>query len=403
MSAHDNFRSTVNRWLDRNFPRELAHQSPEAASDEQGLLWEAWRQRLADEGWGAPTWPREYGGADLSQEEATVLREEFAKRGAVNHIPILANMGVTMVGPTILEYGTDLQKQKHLEAIARGEIAWCLGLSEPNAGSDLVSLSTKAVADGDQFVINGQKIWTTRAHESQWCGAVVRTDPKAKKHHGISFVMLPMDQAGVETRRIGLISGSSPFCETFFSDAIAEKTDLLGELNDGWSVVKRLLQHERQSQTGMVKRPSVIQFDSLHERAKRYVGIDEKGQLADADLRSRIADNLMHEQAHRLTVARIAAEAAGNPQVNATASILKNSNTVLRQTQAELTIEVMGLQGLGWEGEGDDAFQQEELAIVREWLQGKATSIVGGTYEVQKNIISKNILGLPETTQKGER
>ncbi len=401
MSRDTSFKATVNEWLDRNFPSELAHRSPDTADEELRPVWELWRQRLADQGWGAPTWPIEYGGAALSPDQATLLRDAFSERGAINPIPILANMGVTMVGPTILEYGTDAQKEKHLKPTARGEVAWCLGLSEPNAGSDLASLRTKAVDVGDQFVINGQKIWTTRAHESQWCGAVVRTDPAAKKHDGISFVMLPMDQEGVEARRIGLISGSSPFCETYFNDAIAEKADLLGELNDGWSVVKRLLQHERQSQTGTVKRPSVIQSESLHERAKRYVGLDQHGRLRDADLRSRVADNLMHEEAHRLTVERIAAEAAGNPRVSAAASILKNSNTVLRQTQAELTLEILGHRGLGWES-GSGQFEDDELALTREWLQGKSASIVGGTYEVQNNIISKNILGLPETTQKND-
>ena len=395
------FTAELNDWLDEHFPQALAYQSPDSADDRLEPLWELWRQRLAERGWGAPTWPVEYGGAALSQEQAAEMRVAFSKRGAVNHIPILANMGVTMVGPTILEYGTEAQKAKHLAPTARGEIAWCLGLSEPNAGSDLASLSTKAVLEGDRFVINGQKIWTTRAHESQWCGAVVRTDPAASKHRGISFVMLPMDQEGVDARQIRLISGSSPFCETFFSDAAAEKSDLLGELNDGWAVVKRLLQHERQSQTGTVKRPSVIQAEPLQDRAKRYVGVDAQGRLADADLRARVAENLMHESAHQLTVARIAAESAGNPQVSAAASILKNSNTILRQSQAELTLEIMGSLGLGWEA-GNAQFSEEALAITREWLQGKATSIVGGTYEVQNNIISKNILGLPETTQKND-
>ncbi len=397
--TQENFRNTVNQWLDNNFPDELAHQAPDAADAAQLEIWETWRQRLAEAGWGAPTWPKEYGGAALSHDQATMLREEFSKRGALNHIPILANMGVTMVGPTILDYGTEAQKKKHLPATARGEIAWCLGLSEPNAGSDLASLATKAELAGDQFVINGQKIWTTRAHQSQWCGAVVRTDPSATKHNGISFVMLPMDQDGVEPRLIRLISGSSPFCETFFNDARADKADLLGELNDGWAVVKRLLQHERQSQTGTVKRPSIIQQEPLYERAKRYLQMDEQGRLADADLRTRIAENLMQENAHKLTVARIAAEAAGNPKVSAAASILKNSNTIIRQAQAELTLEIMGSQGLYWESSGDNP-GEEELAITREWLQGKSASIVGGTFEVQNNIISKNILGLPETTQK---
>jgi len=306
-------------------------------------------------------------------------------------------MGVTMVGPTVLEYGTDEQKQKHLPGIASGEVRWCLGLSEPNAGSDLASLATKAVDEGDYFVLNGQKIWTSGADISQWCGALVRTDSNAKKRDGISFVMLPMDQEGVQTKPIRLIAGASPFCETFFTDARAEKTDLLGDLNDGWSVVKRLLQHERQSQTSARGAPA-NKADSLQEVAKKYVGTDGEGRLADADLRTRVANHLMDAQAHGLTVARITAEARGNPKVSAAASILKNSATKVAQTKSELTMELMGNQGIGWEG---DHFTSNELNNVREWLSGKAISIYGGSYEVQNNIISKNILGLPETTQKG--
>lgn len=165
---------------------------------------ETWRQRLAEKGWGAPTWPTEYGGAGLSHPEAKVISQEMAKMGAFNPIPLMAGMGVTMVGPTVLEYGTEEQKAKHLPGIASGEIRWCLGLSEPNAGSDLASLQTKAVEDGDNYVINGQKIWTSGADISQWCGALVRTDPGAEKRKGISFVMLPMDQEGVQPSRFSL-------------------------------------------------------------------------------------------------------------------------------------------------------------------------------------------------------
>lgn len=396
----DGFRSEVSEWVHANFPSALSgfDLGAESPSD-KGVSAEfrAWRQALADKGWGTPTWPKEYGGAGLSDPEAKVIRQEIAKAGAFNPIPPMTGMGVTMVGPTILEYGTDEQKTKHLPGIASGEVRWCLGLSEPNAGSDLASLATKAVDEGDAFILNGQKIWTSGAHISQWCGAVVRTDPKAKKRDGISFVMLPMDQKGVETRLIKLISGASPFCETFFSDARADKSDLLGDLNDGWSVVKRLLQHERQSQTSAPSAPKIDE-EPLYEQAKRYVGTLEDGTLADADLRLRVIENLMDAEAHKLTVSRITAEAKGQVKVSAAASILKNSMTRVAQTKAELTLEMMGNQGIGWEGE---QFSEDELRSVRDWLMGKAMSIYGGSAEIQNNIISKNILGLPETTQQG--
>jgi alkylation response protein AidB-like acyl-CoA dehydrogenase len=306
-------------------------------------------------------------------------------------------MGVTMVGPTILEYGTDDQKERHLRGIASGKVRWCLGLSEPNAGSDLASLKTRAEDKGDHFVLNGSKVWTSGADISDWCGALVRTEPQAPKRDGISFVLLPMRQEGVRTRPIRLISGASPFCETFFTDAKADRKDLLGPLNEGWSVVKRLLQHERQSQT-TAGGPGGREVTPLQELAKRYVGVTPDGQLDDPDLRIRLARHLMDSTAHRLTAERIAAEARGNVVVSAAASIMKNSATSVAQVKAELTLEMMGNRGLGWDG---DAFSAQELASVREWLWGKAISIYGGSYEVQNNIISKNILGLPETTQKG--
>lgn len=394
------FRASVRDWVTANLPPSIVGKGMDLegeASDDVKADMDLWRQRLAEKGWGAPTWPKEYGGAGLDHPEAKIISQEMAKQGGFNPIPLLAGMGVTMVGPTILEYGTDDQKERHLPGIASGEIRWCLGLSEPNAGSDLAGLATKAVDEGDHFVLNGQKVWTSGADISQWCGAVVRTDPNAPKRDGISFVMLPMDQDGVETRPIQLISGASPFCETFFNDARADKTDLLGDLNDGWSVVKRLLQHERQSQTAAGGRPGGPK-ESLADKAKRYVGANDDGSLADADLRTRIVRQMMAEQAHGLTVSRITAEARGQVKVSAAASILKNSATAIAQGNAELKMEVMGSQGFGWEGNN---FEAEELESVRDWLWGKAISIYGGSYEVQNNIISKNILGLPETTQKG--
>jgi alkylation response protein AidB-like acyl-CoA dehydrogenase len=400
-NALEEFEATTREWVKENFPASLVGAAMGLAEEADGSTkadFELWRQRLADKGWGAPTWPVEYGGAGLSHPEAKIVSHEMAKIGAFNPIPLMAGMGVTMVGPTVLEYGTDDQKERHLKGIASGEVRWCLGLSEPGAGSDLASLSTRAVDNGDSFVLNGQKAWTSGADISQWCGALVRTDASVKKRDGISFVMLPMDQAGVTTRPIQLISGASPFCETYFDDARAEKADLLGDLNKGWSVVKRLLQHERQSQTQARGPGGGTRKASIQDKAKAYAGTDANGALADADLRIRLADHLMDSQAHALTVNRITAEARGKVEVSAAASILKNSATKIAQTKNELTMEFMGTQGVGWEG---DNYSAEELNNVRDWLWGKAISIYGGSFEVQNNIISKNILGLPETTQKG--
>jgi alkylation response protein AidB-like acyl-CoA dehydrogenase len=350
----------------------------------------AWKRRMGAKGWGTPTWPAAYGGGGLSPQKARVLQQEMSRIGAFN--PLMAGMGVTMIGPTILDYGTEAQKRRHIPPIVRGDVRWCVGYSEPNAGSDLASLQMKCEDGGDHWIVNGQKIWTSGAQWSDWCGALVRTDPTVKKHDGISFLLIDMHQPGVTVKPIALIAGASPFCETFFTDARAEKDAVLGELNVGWTVGKRLLQHERASQTGSAMGG---RSTPLQEIAKRYVGLDADGHLSDSDLRTRLAQHLMDAKAHGLTLARAQAEARGNADPTNAASVLKNAATVVAQTRAELMVEIMGAGGLGWEGEG---FAPEELESVRGWLGGKAMSIYGGSSEIQNNIISKRILGLPDTT-----
>jgi alkylation response protein AidB-like acyl-CoA dehydrogenase len=353
-----------------------------------------WKERMADKGWAAPTWPAKFGGGGLSSAQARVVQQEMARAGAFN--PMVQGMGITMIGPTILDYGTEAQKQKHIPPIVRGEVQWCVGYSEPGAGSDLASLQTKCEDKDDHWLINGSKIWTSGAQFSDWCGALVRTDFKAKKHDGISFILLDMHQAGVETRPIKLIAGASPFCETFFTDATAPKDALLGELNKGWTVGKRLLQHERASQTGGGNPMGAGRQAPLQGLAKSYVGADEQGRIADLELRTRLTQHLMDARAHGLTLVRAIAESRGNNEPSNANSVLKNSATHVAQTRAELTLEIMGAQGLGWEG---DAFKSDELEAVRGWLGGKAMSIYGGSAEIQNNIVSKRILGLPDTTQ----
>jgi alkylation response protein AidB-like acyl-CoA dehydrogenase len=397
-TALEEFRAEARAWLDANFPASLKGKAgvmmalmdgPEAQGDIK-----LWQQRLGEKGWGTPTWPAEYGGGGLDGQQARVLQQEMNRAGAFNALSF--GMGITMVGPTILDYGTEDQKKKHLPPIIKGEVRWCIGYSEPNAGSDLASLQMKCEDKGDHYLINGSKIWTSGAQYSDWCGALVRTDPSAKKKHdGISFILIDMRQPGVETRPIKLIAGASPFCETFFTDAKASKDSILGQLNVGWTVGKRLLQHERASQMGTSMGGRVVPLEDL---AKQYVGVDEKGRIADSDLRTRLTKHAIDARAHAQTLARIAAETKGGSNANTTASILKNSATWVAQTRAELTLEIMGQQGLGWEG---DAFKREEIEAVRGWLSGKAMSIYGGSQEIQNNIITKAILGLPETTQQG--
>ncbi len=394
----ETFRGEAQAWLAANFPAALRGKAGEAmALMEGGTVagdMATWRNRLADKGWTTPTWPTEYGGGGLSVLQARVLQQEMDKVGAFNPIHSIG-MGITMIGPTILDYGTPEQKKRHIPPIVKGEVRWCVGYSEPGAGSDLASLTTKCEDAGDHWRINGSKIWTSGAQYADWCGALVRTDT-SKKHEGISFLLIDMHQPGIETRPIKLMAGASPFCETFFTDARAAKDDMLSDINKGWSVGKRLLQHERASQTGAGGGMGGGRSTPLQDMAKTYVGADEAGRIADSDLRTRVARHLMDSKAHSLTIARATAEARGNANPGNAASVLKNSATNVAQTRSELTLEIMGHQGLGWEGE---AFTTDELQTVRGWLSGKAMSIYGGSAEIQNNIISKRILGLPDATQ----
>ena len=336
----------------------------------------------------------DFGGSDLealrSEARACVIQQELGRAGAYNPI---GGMGVMMFGPTLLEYGTEAQKQEHIPKIVKGEVQWCQGFSEPGAGSDLAALSTKCEDKGDHFQINGQKIWTSGAQFADWCFCLVRTDT-SKKHEGISFVLFTMHQPGVEVRPIPLIAGNSPFCETFFTDARAEKKDLVGPLNGGWTIAKRLLQHERGGLSG--GGGGFGGGRGLVELAKHYVGVDDQGRIADPDLRTRITALEIEGRSFQQTAVRAMLESKGNSGPSAATSIMKNAGTQWMQARHEITLEIMGHQGLGWEGED---FTAEELGAVRGWLGGKAFTIYGGSQEVQSNIISKRILGLPDLTQ----
>ena len=390
----EGFRSHVRTWVMENFPAELKGAGAMMMREERTEptpAMETWRKAVGELGWGTPTWPKQYGGGGLSSAEARIVQGEFARAGAYNPI---SGMGIMMFGPTLLEYGTEAQKLEHIPRICKAEVQWCQGFSEPGAGSDLASLQTKAEDKGDHYIINGQKIWTSGAQYADWCFCLVRTDT-SKKHEGISFVLFTMHQPGVETRPITLIAGNSPFCEVFFTDAIADKKDLVGPLNGGWTIAKRLLQHERSGLTGAGGGLG-SGGKALEDLAKQYVGVDDEGRIADQDLRMRIATNAMSMRAFQQTAVRAMVEARGNASPSSATSIMKNAGTHLIQERQEMTLEIMGHQGLGWEG-GD--FSDDELGAVRGWLFGKAFTIFGGSQEVQSNIVSKRILGLPDLTQ----
>ncbi|WP_372785803.1 acyl-CoA dehydrogenase family protein [Phenylobacterium sp.] len=400
----DAFRAETREWLEANFPDSLRRDASAVAETEMSAEKPTgevalWKDRMGAKGFGTPTWPKAYGGAGLSRAEAKVLGEEMARIGAPNPI---GGMGVIMFGPTLLEYGTEEQLQRHIPPIVKGELRWCQGFSEPGAGSDLAGLQTKAVDMGDHWLVSGSKIWTSGAHLADWCFCLVRTD-QTKKHEGISFLLIDMRSPGVEARPILLINGTTPFCETFFTDVKVPKENLMGPLNGGWTIAKRLLQHERQGISGANAQPGaagpgVVPGPALEDLARDYVGMDDNGRLADPDLRTRLTRHLMEARAFQLTGQRAAAETRSNSGPSAVSSVLKNVGSQVRQERAELAVEILGAQGLGWTGE---AFSRDEILTTRAWLRGKSGTIAGGSQEIQYNIISKRILGLPEVTQKG--
>ena len=389
------FRQDARAWLEANFPPSLNGQgglmNAEAPTPEEGD-YKLWKQRMGAKGWGVPTWPAAYGGGGLNPSQARVLREEMGRLGAWNPI---GGMGVMMFGPTLLEYGNEEQKQRHIPPIARGELRWCQGYSEPGSGSDLASLQTKAVDMGDHFLVSGSKIWTSGAQYADWCFCLVRTDP-TRKHEGISFLLIDMRSPGVETRPILLISGSSPFCETFFTDVEVPKENLVGPLNGGWTVGKRLLQHERSGLSGGTGGPGRTDPAALRTAAIDYFGQNQNGELADPDFRARLIQQEMDAKAYALTTQRVAEDARNQNGPSAATSIMKNANSRINTDHCEMTIEAMGLNGLGWDGE---AFSPQERAAGRAYLRIKSSTIAGGSSEIQNNIISKRILGLPDTTQ----
>jgi len=389
------FRAQARAWLEANCPPSMR-----TPITEEETVWggkratypnpesKLWLDRAASIGWTVPTWPKQYGGGGLSGAEARVLDEEMRR---LECRPPLLSFGIWMLGPVLLEYGTEAQKQEHLPKIARGEIRWCQGYSEPEAGSDLAGLKTRAVLQGDHFLVNGHKVWTSYANYADWIFCLVRTDPTAKKHEGISFILIDMADPGVRTQPIRLISGASPFCETLIENVQVPANHLVGKLNDGWTIAKRLLEHERRMIAGTGER-NRGDGRSLDELAKIYAG-ERDGRIADPSLRDRIAQQAIDTRAFGLTVRRAAEEAKSGAAPGPASAMFKLYGTELNKRRLELVLACEGTQALGWEGEG---FAPEELLATRQWLRSKANSIEGGTSEVQLNIIAKRVLGLPD-------
>ena len=386
MAELETFRAETRMWLEANCPAEMR----QPMRDESDACWggrnavfqseaqKTWMERMAERGWTVPDWPKAYGGGGLSPAETKILRQEMARMGARNP---LMSFGISMLGPALLKYGTEEQKTHYLTQIARGEIRWCQGYSEPGAGSDLASLQTKCEDKGDHWLVNGQKVWTSYADKADWIFCLVRTDPQAPKHKGISFLLFDMASPGVSTKPILLISGNSPFCETFFDDVKVPKDQVVGEVNKGWDVAKYLLGHEREMISGM----------GLGGGASQSLGEAFADVLADDPvLRAEVAKFDVDALAFRAMSERFLDELKAGMAHPAQPSMMKYAGTELNKARHELAMAAGGSDALEWESD-----RARGGKAAREWLRTKANSIEGGTSEIQLGIVAKRILDLP--------
>ncbi len=393
MADLETFRAEARDWLEANCPAEMrlpikhdddvcwGGRKVKFSSDAQRL----WLERMGAKGWTVPEWPAQYGGGGLSRDEAKALASEMRR---INARSPLSSFGIWMLGPALLKYGNEAQKLEHLPRIARGEIRWCQGYSEPGAGSDLASLRTSAVLDGDEYVVNGSKVWTSYADKADWIFCLVRTDATATKHHGISFLLFDMASPGVSTSPIKLISGASPFCQTFFDNVRVPARNLMGEAGKGWDIAKYLLTHEREMIGGSDSTGGGMR-DSVAQVAAKKLGLKD-GVLGDGGLRTDIVRHEIDAWAFALTMERVKDEAKAGQGVGALSSMLKYYGTELNKDRMQLLMSVAGSDGLAWEGPGEG-----EGDLARSWLRSRANSIEGGTSEVNLNIIAKRVLELP--------
>jgi len=393
MSDLEQFRRETRAWLEANCPPGARGPGYVPIGSTRIPLepdTQLWLERMVEKGWTTPTWPKEYGGAGLDKDEYKILIEELQRTGA--RAP-LTGRAVNYIGPTILEFGTDEQKARWLPLCSGGKGAWAMGYSEPGAGSDLANLSTRAVKDGDNWIINGSKIWTSDATNCDYIFILCRTSPDKPKHQGISLILVDMHQPGVKVSPIQLISGESDFCETFFDNAIAPVDDLIGGVDNGWTVGKRLLQFERSTHAGINTSGSEggrDRSDAVQDLVLQHQG-NEDGTVSDTDIREWLTRYRMERQSIEITRQRVVAETKAHAPGFASSAV-KLSNALNVQDGDELIMAAMGTQGYEWQPEGS---RQSNTAMKR-WLYQKSLTIAGGTKEVQMNIIDKRVLGMPD-------
>ncbi|MDQ3293284.1 MAG: acyl-CoA dehydrogenase family protein [Actinomycetota bacterium] len=396
VTTTEEFRSEVIAWVAERYPDAL--RSAEVDADEAYLggttatfpshAARRWMDEMSERGWVAHTWPAHLGGAGLDPARARVLAEELARAGC--RPPLVSVHGLGMIGPALLEFGTPEQQARFVPDIAAGRVRWCQGFSEPGAGSDLAGLSTRAVRDGDEYVVTGQKVWTSFADESDWIFAIVRTDPAAPKRDGLSFLLVDLRSPGIEVRPIALISGRSEFCEVFFDGVRVPVNQRLSDEGQGWAVTRFILGKERQllgQNTG---------FGGGRLGARELIGLARRrrgcpaGTLPDAAVRSALAEADIEEECARALVRNAGGRSPGAGPLHP--SVVKLTMSAMMQHQADLAVELSGLGGLGWDG---DAYGDDELAVARDYLYSKAWTIGGGSSEIQRNLIARQVLELP--------
>jgi len=402
----EEFRGEIRQWLRDNLPAgwvdayergERFEMDPEAKKEFNA----GWPAKLYAGGWICATWPREYGGKGLTTMQGVVLAEEFARVKA----PLRADFfGDTLVGPTILQWGSEEQKKEFLPRILNGTMRWCQGFSEPNSGSDLASLKCSAELDGDEWVINGQKVWTTGGHHADYCFLLTRTDPDAPKHKGISYLLVPMKQPGVEVRGIVQPDGTAEFCEVFFTDARCPKDNVVGGVNNGWKVANSTLAFERgQSATTGYRR--------FEDEYKLMVGIArERGLADDPCVRQRLSDYYTRVQIMRINGLRSLTQAvrgSKDPGVSALGATNKMFWTEAHQAGMELALDLFGAESMlvdagpasgSWPGTSRDTPRPgyPSSAMISAFFFSRSETIWGGTSQIQRNIVGERVLGLPK-------
>jgi len=395
------FRRSVSEWLSLNCPSGMrvdADLTDVRCWGGKHWIFESkaqreWLEACSAIGWTVPDWPTEYGGAGLSRAEKDVIVSEMKVLGIR---PPLFSYGITMLGPALLKYGTAGQKRMHLNAIAEGRVRWCQGYSEPGAGSDLASLKTRCEDKGDHWLLNGQKIWTSKADESDWMFALVRTSNEDRKHDGISFVLIDFELEGIEVKPIKLISGQSPFCEVFFNDVKVPKSygadnpSIVGEVGKGWQVGMYLLGYERSS-LGQYTLNGRGDEPPLIDTAIARLGLDENGQLDDPSMRIRLAAALVDDAACSALAENLNTRLQSGEDIGALSSAAKYASTQIIKRGYDLRMSMEHFRTFAI----DEASGDPTIAA-RNWLYSRAYTILGGTSEIQLNIISKRLLNLPK-------